>query len=129
VSDRPPSDDLRVDARALVRKGYKLKLFAEDGFDDVRIYDYPIPSGYSRSTSDLLLRLPLSYRAGRPDMFWTDVDLLLASGQVPVQADVIETIEGTQWRRFSWHLSNWNPTTDNLLTYLAFVDGRLAKRR
>jgi hypothetical protein len=129
VSDRPPSGDLRVDAKALEAYGYKLKLFAEDGFDDVQIYGYPMPTGYSRSESDLLLRVPPSYRAGRPDMFWTAVDLVLANGQVPAQAEVIETIEGTQWRRFSWHPAKWNPATDNLFTFLGFVDTRLAKRR
>jgi hypothetical protein len=129
VSDRPPSEDLRVDAKALEKKGYKLKLFAEDGFDDVQIFDYPIPSGYSRSASDLLLRLPPSYRAGRPDMFWTEVELVLANGQVPAQAEVLETIEGSQWRRFSWHPASWNPATDSLFTFLEFINTRLAKRR
>ena len=129
MSGRPPSEDLRVDAKALESRGYRLKLFAEDGFDDVQIFGYPIPTGYSKSASDLLLRLPPSYRAGRPDMFWTEIDLVLANGQVPAQAEVVETIEGIQWRRFSWHPAKWDPAADNLLTFLEFVDTRLAKRR
>jgi hypothetical protein len=129
VTGRAPSGDLCTDAKALKARGYRLKLFAEEAFDDVLIYGYPIPSGYSKTASDLLLRLPPSYRAGRPDMFWTDRDLVLANGQVPDQAGVIETIEGTEWRRFSWHPANWNPATDNLFTFLGFVDNRLAKRR
>ena len=60
-------------------------------------------------------------------MFWTDTDLVLAGGQVPKNADLIETILGGQWRRFSWHPQNWNPGADDLCTYLEFVNDRLAK--
>jgi len=129
VSVRTPSEDLIADGRALESAGFHLRVFVEDGFDDIVIYGYPVPAGYTKSETDLLLRLPPSYRAGRPDMFWTDLDLLLATGQVPEQAQTTERIDGIDWRRFSWHPSSWNPATDNLFTYLAFVDSRLSKRR
>jgi hypothetical protein len=60
-------------------------------------------------------------------MFWTDEDLLLANGSVPRSGDAIETALGRRWRRFSWHPANWNPGSDNLRTYLEFVNTRLAK--
>jgi hypothetical protein len=52
---------------------------------------------------------------------------LLANGNVPRSADGIETHLGRQWRRFSWHLTKWNPASDDLRTYLEFVNSRLAK--
>lgn len=129
MTTRSPSADLTADAKALEGHGFRVRVFVENGFDDILIFEYPVPAGYTKSRTDLLLRLPPSYRAGRPDMFWTGVDLLLANGTAPGQADTIERIDGMDWRRFSWHPSSWNPATDNLFTYLAFVDSRLSKRR
>jgi hypothetical protein len=60
-------------------------------------------------------------------MFWTDQDLTLEGGGIPRNADSIETALEKPWRRFSWHPQNWNPGTDNLRTFLEFVNARLAK--
>lgn len=121
--------DVTDDVAVLERLGYVVKLIESDGFGNVVFNRYPIPLGYTKTESGLLIRAPLSYRAGRPDMFWTDVDLLLAGGGAPAQAESIETHLGRPWRRFSWHPSTWNPATDDLRTYLEFIDNRLAKRR
>jgi hypothetical protein len=60
-------------------------------------------------------------------MFWTDKDLVLVNGAVPKSAELIETTQGKEWRRFSWHPQKWNPGVDDLRTYLEFVNNRLAK--
>jgi len=89
---------------------------------------YPLPVGYNKASTDLLVKVPISYPNGRPDMFWTDADLTLEDGQVPKSADAIEELEARRWRRFSWHPQGWNPGTDNIRTYLEFVNSRLAKK-
>jgi E2/UBC family protein E len=88
--------------------------------------NYPIPPGYSRSTADLLLRIPLSYPDAGPDMFWTSPALTLANGAAPQCGDQLETYIGQQWRRFSWH-TTWRPNTDNLHSYMHFVRRRLER--
>lgn len=88
---------------------------------------YPLPAGWSKKATQLLLKLPASYPNGKPDMFWTDEDLLLADGGVPHKGDVIEDIEGRSWRRFSWHPKTWTPGRDNIHSFFAFIDRRLAQ--
>jgi hypothetical protein len=95
---------------------------------NIEIVDYPVKSRYYNKTSVvLLLRIPLSYPNGKQDMFWVDEDFLLKDLRVPKSADTVETWLGKRWRRFSWHPFHWNPGADNLLTYLGFIDNRLAK--
>jgi len=108
-------------------EGFSIELVEEEGFAYVIFQDYPVPRSYSKASTGLLLKIPLSYPNGRPDMFWTDEDLLLANGQEPNQANVIETPLGKRWRRFSWHPQAWNPASSNLRMYLEFVNLGLAK--
>jgi len=111
----------------LRREAYAIDLIEGDGWANLIFHDYRIPPGYNRASIELLLKFPMSYPNGRPDMFWTDKELLLANGAAPRNADAIEPALGKEWRRFSWHPTNWNPGRDNLRTYLEFVNNRLAK--
>lgn len=111
----------------LRKEGYSIELIETEGWANVVFHNYPILSGYSKALTKLLLKIPISYPNGQPDMFWTNVDLTLKDGQVPRSAEQIESAIGKQWRRFSWHPQNWNPGVDNLRTYLEFVNNRLSK--
>ncbi len=91
------------------------------------VHNYSLPPGFNKASTELLIKAPMSYRNGRPDMFWTDEDLTLNNGGIPRNADSIEMALGKRWRRFSWHPQNWNPGVDNLRTYLEFINARLAK--
>lgn len=122
----PPDFVTDVD---MLRKGGHNVETADDGLANAMIGDYALPSGYSKPTVALLVRAPMSYRNGKPDMFWTDADLVLADGRVPHKADQIETYLGRRWRRFSWHAQNWNPVADDLRTYLEFVNEGLRRAR
>lgn len=109
------------------KEGYSVDVLEADGWANVVFHNYAIVSGYNKSATELLLKIPMSYPNGRPDMFWTDEDLVLRGGGIPRNADAIEPALGKRWRRFSWHLQNWNPGVDNLRTYLEFVNNRLTK--
>ncbi len=117
---------LAAEIEELRSDGFVIEALAADGWLNIVIRDYPIPRGFSKRLSSLLLRFPLSYPNGKPDMFWTDTDVVLSDGKIPDKAEQIETALGRQWRRFSWHPAAWNPVTDNLRTYLEFVNRRLA---
>jgi hypothetical protein len=122
-------DILLKEIAGLRESGYGVVLVEEDGFVNVILERYPLPPLYNKQSTKLLLRIPISYPNGSPDMFWTDPDLLCAGGQIPTNADSLETHVGQQWRRFSWHPQGWNPGTGSLLMYLEFVNQGLTKAR
>ena len=121
------SDAIRDAATVVEGMGYSVTLRHEGGQGVLLIAAYPLRAGWSKSSTRLLLKLPPSFPAGKPDMFWTDEDLTLKNGGVPQSADSIEQALGKKWRRFSWHPAKWNPATDNLKTYFEFVNNRLSK--
>ena len=120
-------DFLLEEIESLRRGGLKVERSEAEGWFNVVFLGYPLPPGYNKPAADLLLKLPLSYRNGKPDMFWTDVDLRLQNGNIPRSADSVERALDREWRRFSWHPQDWNPATDDLQTYLEFVNRRLAQ--
>jgi len=123
-------EHIEKEIEGLRKEAYLIDLIEAEGFANLIFHDYALPVGYSKAATDLLIKLPMSYPNGRPDMFWTDEDLILKDGRIPKNADVIETALGNKWRRFSWHpQGGWNPGADNLRTYLEFVDSGLRKAR
>jgi hypothetical protein len=115
------------EVKALTDEGRKVELVEAEGIACAIFLGYPLPRGYNKPASDLLLMLPLSYRNGKPDMFWVEPGVVLANGAVPRSAEQVESHLNRQWRRFSWHMASWNPAVDDLRTYLEFVNSRLAK--
>lgn len=121
------TDILTQEVLKLQEDGYKVELTESEGFVNLVFQEYPVPPVYNKRSTNLLVRVPLSYPNGNPDMFWTETELLTTNGQVPTSADVIETHLGKPWRRFSWHPQGWNPGTGNLHMYLEFVNAGLLK--
>ena len=120
-------DQITEEVDALVTDGFAIDIAEESNWINAVFHEYPVPPTYSKNQTELLIRLPVSYPNGHPDMFWTDVDLATKDGRKPKSADQIETYLGRQWRRFSWHPQKWNPGVDNLSTYLEFVNTGLTK--
>jgi hypothetical protein len=118
---------LLAEVEELKKDGFTLDTIEAEGWANIVFHQYPVPSGCNKKATELLLKLPMSYPNGRPDMFWTDEDLKLVNGAIPRNADTIEPALGKQWRRFSWHPQNWTPGIDDLRTYLEFVNNRLSK--
>jgi hypothetical protein len=113
---------LVAEVEDLLKEGCQIDLFEAEGWACIVFHDYPLPPSYSRDRTRLLLKFPMSYPEGRPDMFWTEKDVLAEDGRVPRNSDTIEGFGGAEWRRFSWHPQRWNPVADNLHTYLEFVN-------
>ncbi len=120
-------EQLVQEVKGLREAGYHVETVEADGFVNLVFSSYALPASLSKPSADVLIKIPLSYPNGRPDMFWTDVDVLLKDGRVPRSAEAIESALGRQWRRFSWHPKSWNPGLENLLTYLEFVNDRLRR--
>jgi hypothetical protein len=89
----------------------------------------PLPPGsYRVPQSDVLFITDTQYPMSAMDMFWTNVDVLLPDGAIPLNADSIETYLGRQWRRFSWHRNGvWNPRGNPLLDHYEFMLARFAQ--
>jgi hypothetical protein len=120
-------EQLQQEVDFLKKNGMCVDIASVNGMIQIVFPNYPLPKGYNRSTTTILLCLPLSYPNGKPDMFWTDSNLKLSNGTIPERADTIETYLNSSWRRFSWHPKSWNPNKDNLNTFLEFVNCRLSK--
>jgi hypothetical protein len=115
--------------RELEDRGLTVTRCDEGGYAILILEAYPLPPGWSKTETQLLLKLPLSFPNGKPDMFWTGEDLTLADGGEPEKAGVVETMCGKGWRRFSWHPQTWTPGKDDIHTFREFVDRRLAQRK
>jgi hypothetical protein len=120
-------EQLVREVEELRAEGFSVELVEGEGFANVIFQNYPVPRSYNKSSTELLLKLPMSYPNGKPDMFWTDEDLLLANGQEPIKANKIQNSLGKRRRRFSWHPGAWNPASGNLRMYLEFVNTGLIK--
>jgi|SRR5581483_3308398 len=121
----PPA--LSEEIEQIRETGSAVEVQEAEGWFNALFTGYPLPRGYNKAATNLLVKVPPAYPNGRPDMFWVDEDVLLASGAVSRSAESIEMAVGRRWRRFSWHPKNWNPGTDNLRTYLEFINRRLAQ--
>jgi hypothetical protein len=93
----------------------------------------PLPAGWSKTETSLLILLDPGYPETPPDNFHTDADLTLASGDEPGNASGMLEHADRRWRVFSWHFEDteeWRPHAEverghNLLTFLLGVQQRL----
>jgi len=122
--------ELDANLAELTRLGFPSEPVLESPGEYLVVFPrFPLPGAkYNMSTARLMIRVPFGYPNAALDMFYTQPDLLLASGAIPRQAQVLETLNGGVWRRFSWHRNaTWNPGRDTLLTFVSFVEDNLAR--
>lgn len=92
----------------------------------VELPNVPLESGWSRSQTTVRIYVPVGYPFAKPDCFWADVDLRLAGGAMPQASQiqpVTETAEPLLW--FSWHIAQWHPSRDSLVSYYYVIKARL----
>lgn len=114
----------------LEQLGLPFEAKVENGWLCVVIHEWPLPSGYNPSKTDLLLRLPPGFPDARPDMYWCDPPVTLAAtGTYPLAAGQFEQYLGRRWQRFSRHLNpgHWIAGRDSIKSYLALIRGDLAR--
>jgi len=96
-----------------------------DGSFTVTIPGVHLPVGWSASVSTVRFVIPVGYPASRPDCFWADNELRLASGATPQNsgANPLPHHSGPLlW--FSWHVQSWSPNSDTLTTYMNVIRRR-----
>jgi len=112
-----------------LRSEYSIDVIEDAEILNVIFKDFPLGEGFNLERTDILLRVPRSYPDSGPDMFWTHPTLTLANGQVPLNADALESYVSKQWRRFSWHRQSWNPSVDNIHGNMEFIRKRLKEKK
>ena len=116
----------------LRRNGYAVVELTNiaNGTSLITLREFALPSGWSKQKATVYFLVPIGYPVARPDTFWTDPELQLAGGGIPVNTGSNQ-MEGVPpnllW--FSWHPSTWNPNRDNLITYAAMIRRRFDELR
>jgi len=92
----------------------------------VEVPGVALPTGWSKPAVTVWFVVPSGYPAAQPDCFWTDADLRLTNGLMP-QNSGVQTLPSslTPALWFSWHLTQWRPGRDHLVTYARFIARRL----
>jgi hypothetical protein len=116
-----PQDEAHLD---------RLGLFWETVIDTGRrwliLRAYPLPPGYNHAAANIAIEVPMSYPGAQLDMFYCGPHLALASGGVIPQTQVVESIQGVSFQRWSRH-RQWDSARDTLATHLALVDESLRR--
>jgi len=101
-----------------------------DGSCSVAIPDFVIPAGWSVPAVTLRFIAPVGYPMSKPDCFWCDHGVKLATGGVPQNTGETPIPGGPSpllW--FSWHTANWSPNADTLRTYVHVIKKRFLELR
>jgi hypothetical protein len=101
-----------------------------DGSVVITVPNVELPAGWNSPTTTVRFVAPVGYPNSKPDCFWTDANLRLASGQIPQNTgpNPLPNHNG-QLLWFSWHTQRWSPNFDSLLTYFRVVRNRFAELR
>jgi hypothetical protein len=88
-----------------------------------------LPAGWNKTATEVHFFAPQGYPYAKPDCFWADEDLRLATGAMPQNANTGTPMtglgKGALW--FSWHTDHWNAGRDDLLTWIAAIKNRFAQ--
>jgi hypothetical protein len=89
----------------------------------------PLAPGWNKESTEIHFLAPQGYPFAKPDCFWADLDLRLASGALPKASNESNPMpglgKGALW--FSWHTEHWNAGRDDLLTWVASIRERLSQ--
>lgn len=96
-----------------------------DGSALIWIQQFSLPQGWNKTQTNVRFLVPVGYPIAKPDCFWTDADLRLASGVTPMNTQLNANYGGPEqllW--FSFHIGAWNANRDNLVTYANSIRSR-----
>lgn len=94
------------------------------------IRDYPLPNGYTASSTLLALEIPPAYPAAAIYGFYAYPPLVLTSAREIPSTQLRATLLGSAFHGWSRHRgahAPWDPANDNIVTQLGLVEAALAK--
>ncbi len=111
-----------IDVSGVEAMGLAVGIIDHGSLVHVTIDDFPLPTGYSANSCDLLLRLPRAFPDATPDMFWVSPLITFDDGAVIGGTQSTESYDDRVWQRWSRHIgAQWRPGIDDLDTYIGFV--------
>lgn len=87
-----------------------------------------VGTGWNALSTTVRVLVPVGFPHVKPDCFYVEPTLRLATGAEPVSSN-IQSIFGGQYRWFSWHISTWDPMRGSLDQYLHVCESRLKQAR
>jgi len=95
----------------------------------ITVPEVPITAGWNQQLISILFLTPPAYPGGQPDCFWAlPSGIRLQNGAVPQNSNdcnpIPEVVPAPQATWFSWHVQQWNPNQDSLLTYVNVILNR-----
>lgn len=120
---------LAEDVDYLGRLALPWETVVEQGRRWLVIGGYPLPSGYTATTTDLALEIPPSYPQAQIYGFYANPPLALANGRTIASTQLSGVIRGLPWVGWSRYRPGqpWNPDSDNVVTQLALAEAALLK--
>lgn len=98
-----------------------------DGSFHLEVLKVPLPDGWSKSHTRILVIIPVGYPTNKPGGFFADNDLRLQNGDMPKGAGQ-NNLSGTPWLSFCWSPTTWNQDRETLWRYIKFVESRFQER-
>lgn len=119
---------IESEVETLRSEGHEIEVTPQGGgWAFLTFKKFPLPAGYNKTHTELLIKVPPGYPAAKLDMFWVDADLQIQNNGQPREGCQIENVAGKNWLRYSWHVNEWNPGRDNLRRFLSTVRTRLKR--
>ena len=118
-----------IDVAYLGERGIAHEIVVDSGMTCVVMPQWPLPRGFDRDESDLLIRLSPGYPDVPPDMWWFSPPVRLANGQGLPATSAVEAYLGRSWQRWSRHFSGgqWQSGVDGLESFLALIRQNLER--
>lgn len=119
----------RIQEIELLRKKYGLVEHGQNS-DWLLFKEFPLPSGWNRQNTELLIVIPPGYPATPPDNFYVQNGFRLQDGRTAGGYSENQSICGGSWGQFSYHAQSWNPCADfrdgdSLFTFIFSIEQRL----
>jgi|ERR1700676_1007969 len=119
--------EVAVEAFAARHTGATSSPIAGGSFS-VTVPGVALAPGWSKATTTIGFIVPTGFPMQRPDCFWADADLRLASGAMPSNTSFNAAFGFTGWLWFSYHPQDWDVRC-SLETYFHLIQARLAEAR
>ena len=118
-----------IDVAHLGERGIVHEIVVDSGMTCVVMPQWPLPRGFDRDESDLLIRLSPGYPDVPPDMWWFSPPVHLANGQDLPATNAVEGYLGRSWQRWSRHFSGgqWQSGVDGLESFFALIRQNLER--
>ncbi len=102
-----------------------------DGSFLITLPDLSLLEQWSDSKVTVMFLAPVGYPHAKPDCFWVQPRLSV-NGNLPqaVQDRPIPEAEAEgNYMWFSWHIAQWNPNRDNLITFTRVIKNRFEESK